>query len=133
MNKAILVLLMLLLLSSSIVLAVDFDQEISDEDQQTFDQILEPVLKVYNFIKYATTVIAVLFLIFTFILLSTTVGLLIRYFIAHPISKLIEGTTMITAGNLDHQIPIEPHDEIGDLARSFNEMTSRLKASRQEI
>ncbi len=76
---------------------------------------------------------AVLFLIFTFILLSTTVGLLIRYFIAHPIRKLIEGTTMITAGNLDHQIPIEPKDEIGDLARSFNVMSLRLKTSRQEI
>lgn len=76
---------------------------------------------------------AILFLIFTFILLSTTVGLLIRYFIAHPIRKLIEGTTMITAGNLDHQISIDTGDEIGELARSFNVMTSRLKTSRQEI
>lgn len=64
MNKAIFVLLLLLVLTSGIVMAVDFDQEISDEDKQTFDQILEPVMKIYNFIKYAATVIAVLFLIF---------------------------------------------------------------------
>lgn len=74
MNKAILVLLMLLLLSSSMVLAVDFDQEISTEDQETFDQILEPVLKVYNFIKYAATVIAVLFLIFAGVTFITSGG-----------------------------------------------------------
>lgn len=45
-------------------MAVDFNQELSDEDKATFDGILEPVMKVYNFIKYAATVIAVLALIF---------------------------------------------------------------------
>jgi len=43
--------------------AVDFNSTISSQDQQTFDQILAPVMKVYNFIKYAATVVAVLFLV----------------------------------------------------------------------
>ena len=76
---------------------------------------------------------AVVFLFLTFVLLSVTVILLIRHFIAHPIRKLVEGITMITAGNLDHQISIETGDEIGELAKSFNVMTARLKTSRQEI
>ncbi len=46
------------------VLAVDFNEEISDEDQATFDSILEPVMKIYNFVKYAATVLAVVFLLF---------------------------------------------------------------------
>ena len=56
--------LALLLLSLPLVAAVDFDQEISDEDKATFDSILEPVMKIYNFIKYAATVLAVVFLVF---------------------------------------------------------------------
>ena len=54
-----------------VVLAVDFDSDISEEDQETFDEILSPVMKIYNFIKYSATVMAVVFLVFagvTFIL-----------------------------------------------------------------
>ena len=55
---------LLLVLSIPTVMAVDFDAEMSEEDQETFDQILEPIMKVYNFIKYSATVLAVLFIIF---------------------------------------------------------------------
>ena len=58
------VLLFLVLLSLPVALAVDFDQDISAEDKATFDQILEPVMKIYSFVKYAATALAVLFLIF---------------------------------------------------------------------
>jgi succinate dehydrogenase/fumarate reductase cytochrome b subunit len=47
-----------------VVLAADFNQTISAEDQEAFDQILSPVMKIYNFIKYAATVLAVVFLVF---------------------------------------------------------------------
>lgn len=63
MNK-IAMLLLLLLVALPMVYAVDFDEEISDDDKATFDQILEPVMKIYNFLKYSATVLAVLFLIF---------------------------------------------------------------------
>ncbi|MBN2142970.1 hypothetical protein JW711_06605 [Candidatus Woesearchaeota archaeon] len=54
----------MLVLSLPIVAAVEFNEEISSEDQATFDNILAPVMKVYNFIKYAATVLAVIFLVF---------------------------------------------------------------------
>ncbi|MBI4154799.1 hypothetical protein HY498_01795 [Candidatus Woesearchaeota archaeon] len=38
---------------------------ISAEDKATFDQILQPVLRIYDFVKYAATIIAALFLVFT--------------------------------------------------------------------
>lgn len=63
MHKFYAVLLGLLLVLPATI-AVDFDEEISPEDQETFDSILEPVMKIYNFIKYAATVIAVVFLVF---------------------------------------------------------------------
>lgn len=56
--------IMLMLIVIPHTLAVDFDQDISDEDKETFDEILEPVMKVYSFVKYAATVLAVLYLIF---------------------------------------------------------------------
>ncbi len=40
------------------------DTEISTEDKSKFDEILTPVMKIYNFIKYAASVIAVIALLF---------------------------------------------------------------------
>ena len=56
--------LLILLLSLPVVMAVDFDTDLSDEDKATFDKILEPVMKVYNMVKYIATVIAVIILLF---------------------------------------------------------------------
>ena len=53
-----------LALAPQIVLAVNFNNPISPQDQATFDQILVPVLKVYNLVKYTATVIAVMVLLF---------------------------------------------------------------------
>ena len=56
--------LLIILLSLPMVQAADFDEEISEEDKQTFDKILEPVMKIYNFVKYSASVLAVIFLVF---------------------------------------------------------------------
>ena len=71
MKKLLLVLLLLLTLTP-LTSAADYDQEISEEDKETFDNILAPVMKIYNFVKYAATVIATLFLIFTGITFITS-------------------------------------------------------------
>ena len=52
------------LISMQFVIGADFDQPISAEDQATFDQILEPVMKIYNLVKYSATVLAVIVLLF---------------------------------------------------------------------
>ncbi|NTW60662.1 MAG: HAMP domain-containing protein, partial [Nitrospirae bacterium] len=44
-----------------------------------------------------------------------------------PLWSLHQGAEIIQKGNLGHQIPVEGRDEFADLARSFNEMASRLK------
>jgi succinate dehydrogenase/fumarate reductase cytochrome b subunit len=45
-------------------LAIDFNQDISSQDKAAFDEILAPVLKIYNLAKYTATVIAVVVLLF---------------------------------------------------------------------
>lgn len=47
--------------------------------------------------------------------------------ITKPVRELVEGTKAISEGNLDYKIRTESHDEIGELANSFNKMACDLK------
>jgi two-component system NtrC family sensor kinase len=48
------------------------------------------------------------------------------------VQALERGTENLKAGDLGYQIEVESEDEIGDLARSFNNMSSQLKAEHTE-
>ena len=50
----------------------DLDNPIDPDDKETFDKILEPIMKVYNFVKYSATVVAGLALLFTAITYMTS-------------------------------------------------------------
>src|SRR4030095_11363088 len=39
--------------------------------------------------------------------------------------------TQVSLGNLDHKSKVQSSDELGDLARAFNTMTSGLKAAQE--
>jgi len=43
-----------------------------------------------------------------------------------PIKDLMEGTEQVSKGNFEYQIPVKEEDEIGQLARKFNEMILKL-------
>jgi len=53
--------------------------------------------------------------------------------ITRPIHRLVDGTVRIAKGDFSHVIPMSSRDEIGELARSFNEMTSRLLEARERM
>ena len=59
-------------------------------------------------------------------------GFLIYFGVRKRIYKLIQGTREVASGNLDHKINIRGRDEVGQLARSFNKMTTDLKTARHE-
>ncbi|MBI5700324.1 HAMP domain-containing histidine kinase [Candidatus Saganbacteria bacterium] len=61
------------------------------------------------------------------------VFVLTRLFLVSPLEKFVVGTKKIAGGDLDYKIRIESVDEIGDLAQSFNQMTSNLKVSNKKI
>ena len=68
-------LLFLLLLAIPIALAApDFDRDLTPEEEAQFDEILEPIMRVYSFIKYAATVIGVLVLVFAGVSFITAGG-----------------------------------------------------------
>jgi len=52
------------------------------------------------------------------------------------LTKLEDGAQVIGKGNFEHRIDIKTKDEVGFLARAFNQMTENLKnitASRDEL
>ena len=60
-------------------------------------------------------------------------GQFLYFFVRKRIKRLIVGTEEISAGNLLHKIEVKGHDEIDQLASSFNKMTYDLKKARDEI
>jgi two-component system NtrC family sensor kinase len=52
--------------------------------------------------------------------------------VAVPLKALEKGTHVLTAGDLGYQINLQSRDEIGDLAESFNRMSSQLQGEHKE-
>ena len=53
--------------------------------------------------------------------------------LTNPIKVLVDSTARVATGNLDEQCELKTHDEIGDLAAAFNQMTRDLKQSRDQL
>ena len=56
---------------------------------------------------------------------------LLAFQFTRPISKLVNATTRVAQGDLSVTLPDSGSDEMGRLARTFNEMVARLRESRQ--
>jgi two-component system NtrC family sensor kinase len=50
-----------------------------------------------------------------------------------PVRDLIAGTKRVAAGNLGHRLTVHSADELGELAASFNKMTTDLARAHAEI
>ena len=63
MKEKLLAVLLLFIFVPVVSAQINFNEEINSEDQAMFDQILEPVMKIYNLVKYLATVLAALVLL----------------------------------------------------------------------
>ena len=71
---------------------------------------------------------------FAFVVVASfAVGLFVHRLVYRPLRDLEEGAGRLAAGNLDQPIPVRSEDEFGELARSFNDMTTALRGSRAEL
>jgi two-component system NtrC family sensor kinase len=69
-----------------------------------------------------------------FVLLAAlAVSILVHRFVYVPMRDLEFGSKRISAGNLEQPIPVRSEDEFGQLAASFNSMTSALSNSQVEL
>ena len=70
-------------------------------------------------------------------MLVVAIGILITIHVVRrlvaPIKELVRVTKDISAGHLDHEIPLGNEDEVRELASGFREMLSRLQDSRREV
>jgi diguanylate cyclase (GGDEF)-like protein/PAS domain S-box-containing protein len=75
-----------------------------------------------------------LLLIFTIILSITIfISIFASRTITGPLRRLHEGTEEIAKGNLNYKVGTPSPDEVGQLSRAFDEMTTNLKKSREEL
>lgn len=71
------------------------------------------------------------------LLMALVVTTIISYFLARSITNRVDrlraATRQVAKGNYSVTVPAHSKDEIGDLSRSFNQMTVSLRESAQEI
>jgi two-component system nitrogen regulation sensor histidine kinase NtrY len=103
---------------------VDKLRSIADASEQ-YGQIklLKNPIKFNYIITFSIVTLVIIFL-------ATWFGLALAKGITDPIQNLAQATNRITQGDLDSQIDIEADDEIGQLVKSFNQMTRDLKKSK---
>jgi two-component system NtrC family sensor kinase len=53
--------------------------------------------------------------------------------VGEPIKALKSGTERLSQGDLGYQLQVQSHDEVGDLANSFNGMSLQLRSANEEI
>lgn len=62
-------------------------------------------------------------------LLAVVVGLVAARALVRPLQRLTTAIHAMTAGDLHQEVPIQSQDEIGELARAFNQMSADLARS----
>ncbi|AWB46684.1 cell wall metabolism sensor histidine kinase WalK [Paenibacillus sp. CAA11] len=59
--------------------------------------------------------------------LTAVLGVILAHTITSPIKELTRRATAVAEGKFDQQMPVLGNDEIGQLSKAFNYMTSRLR------
>ncbi len=95
----------------------------------SLENISGPMLELpeMNFLKRINGVIVFSALIAA--LTALLLGVLLARNISRPVRELTAATKIIAKGELGHQVPVRTKDELGELASSFNKMSSDLEQS----
>lgn len=67
------------------------------------------------------------------IFLGSVLFIIFRMQVLHPVDILSQGASRIAEGNLEKDVPIISKDELGRLAKSFNEMMDEIKIDRETL
>lgn len=74
--------------------------------------------------------------VLTLAILGTTslfTAVFVRRFVGRPVARLTRATQAVASMCLDTPVPVETHDELGQLASSFNIMRDRLRTALDEL
>lgn len=67
------------------------------------------------------------------VLLSLIIGVFVRRWVSLPVERLVAATQHVAGGDLSRTIDETRTDELGTLARSFNQMTRKLSEARLQL
>ncbi len=67
------------------------------------------------------------------VILSFVIALVVHWLINKPVKSLLQATEAVASGNLNYAIRDMGRDELGLLAKSFNNMTKKLSEARQQL
>ncbi len=59
--------------------------------------------------------------------------LIVRQVVLKPVRQIVKATDQVSKGNLAYKIDVRRDDEIGALARSFNDMTRKLDEAQRQV
>ncbi len=62
---------------------------------------------------------------------ALVLGILLARAISRPVRELTEATQIVAQGDFGHQVPVRTQDELGELAKSFNQMSADLAQASQ--
>jgi two-component system NtrC family sensor kinase len=91
-----------------------------------------PLTEVDRYIRYSQLAIVIL-AVSVILILSLIVGFMVRRLIDRPVQELLTATRHVAGGNLAYRIDVERADEMGMLAKSFNNMTDNLAEARLQL
>jgi two-component system NtrC family sensor kinase len=75
----------------------------------------------------------VIFAISAVLALSFIIGFFVRRWVDKPVKELLNATNQVSTGNLNYTIKNRRDDEMGSLAKSFNNMTKKLSEARLQL
>ena len=76
---------------------------------------------------------SIIFAVIAIALLSLIIGIFVRRWIEKPVNELVNATEQVGTGNLNYVIKDLGSDELGLLAKSFNNMTQKLADARLQL
>lgn len=115
--------------------ATTYIQEFSKPAEETKLEINTAILNSRNYISQNSMNMQEFFIIIFTSLVIVVVGiaLLLSNVITSPIRALERGAEAVGQGKLDYKIDVNSQDELGDLANSFNKMSSDLKGYTEKL
>lgn len=75
----------------------------------------------------------VTFALSSIISISFILWFFVQKLVGKPVSQFVKATNIVAEGDLDYKIRVDKHDELGHLAKSFNEMTRKLAEVQRQL
>lgn len=103
--------------SQAVLGVIDIKMDLQDVDQQIEGS------------KFRLIILAAI----AFLSLSVFIAYFVRKWISKPVTELVKATNQVSLGNLNYTIDNPGKDELGMLAKSFNNMTKSLAEAKAQL